>query len=189
MTLDEIPDLERKRSLFWAKVDRGPSCWLWTGGTRSNGYGAFNAGIMVIGAHRFSYLLAHGLVPDALYVCHHCDMPLCVRPDHLFLGTADDNNKDAARKGRMASGACNGSVKYPERRVRGDDHFLRKEPSRVKRGEDSPTAILTATAVQQIRRLYAAGGVRQIDLATSFGVSEMTINKALRRLTWAHISE
>jgi hypothetical protein len=101
---------------FWSKVNKngaearpglGP-CWLWTAGTFKNPqgfrYGAFwlNHLGQNIQAHRFSLELSTGLsVPDDLCVCHHCDVPLCVNPAHLFLGTNGDNIRDASRKGRM----------------------------------------------------------------------------------------
>lgn len=87
---------------FWAKVDKSSKCWLWTGGT-TRGYGTFFVGIheRAVPAHRVSWQLANGPIPDGLWVLHECDTPLCVRPDHLFLGTQTDNMQDAAAKGRV----------------------------------------------------------------------------------------
>lgn len=85
---------------FWALVEKTDSCWLWTGSTWDHGYGEFKVLGERVLAHRYSYELANGPIPDARLVCHKCDVPLCVRPDHLFLGTAGDNNRDAAAKGR-----------------------------------------------------------------------------------------
>jgi HNH endonuclease len=85
---------------FWGRVDKSGECWEWTGSLGSHGYGEFGvAGDRVL-AHRYSYELASGPIPDGLYVCHHCDNRRCVRPDHLFLGTARDNALDMVRKGR-----------------------------------------------------------------------------------------
>lgn len=86
---------------FWEKVQKTDSCWLWTGGSVPRGYGRFlwpdgRKGY----AHRFSYELANGPVPDGLWVLHCCDNPPCVRPDHLWLGTHADNMHDMAAKGR-----------------------------------------------------------------------------------------
>jgi hypothetical protein len=86
---------------FWEKVDRSGECWVWIGGRRPNGYGAFYVGRRKVGAHRVSYQLAFGVDPGDLDVLHRCDNPPCVRPDHLWLGTPVDNALDARAKGRL----------------------------------------------------------------------------------------
>ena len=87
---------------FWKKVERGETCWIWKGARFKTGYGKFwdseKKGMGT--AHRAAYTLAHGSIPRDLLVCHTCDNRICVRPDHLFLGTDVDNMKDMWRKGR-----------------------------------------------------------------------------------------
>ena len=89
---------------FWSKVDREPDdgCWVWTG-TRG-GSGAYGMVRNEFGevefAHRVAWRMANGPIPGDLYVCHRCDYPPCVRPTHLFLGTALENTHDSIRKGR-----------------------------------------------------------------------------------------
>jgi len=104
---------------FIAKVHKTDGCWLWTGATTSTGYGHLTTGGnrgLPVKAHRLAFELAKGPVPVGFEVCHHCDNPLCVRPDHLFLGSRRDNVDDALAKGRYASGAGNGIHTHPPRR-------------------------------------------------------------------------
>lgn len=84
-------------------------CWIWAAGTRPNSKGTlyprhWSDDGKSIGAHRFSYELIHGAIPKSLYVCHKCDTPLCVNPDHLFVGTHHDNMKDMVQKHRSFTG-------------------------------------------------------------------------------------
>ncbi len=101
---------------FWAKVQtNGPvlradlgACWIWTAST-IRGYGQFHLPRSsdqrhIVFAHRFAWELEHGPIPDNLSVLHQCDNPLCVRTDHLFLGTQPDNLADARTKGRLIDG-------------------------------------------------------------------------------------
>jgi len=85
---------------FWEKVQKTRTCWLFTGSRTEAGYGHIRWNGRQMRAHRVSYLLHHGTDPGALLVCHTCDVPACVRPDHLFLGTQLDNVRDAQAKGR-----------------------------------------------------------------------------------------
>lgn len=88
---------------FWSFVKTGPGCWEWTGRRMRHrgGYGSFQLARGVpVPAHRFSYELAYGPVPEGLHVCHRCDNPPCVRPDHLFAATNMENRHDMMRKGR-----------------------------------------------------------------------------------------
>lgn len=90
---------------FWSYVNKTDACWLWTGAIAHNGYGFFvPRGRKMVRAHRFAYELANGPIARGLILCHKCDNPPCVRPDHLFPGTGKDNMQDAVAKGRISHG-------------------------------------------------------------------------------------
>lgn len=87
---------------FWRFVQKSEGCWAWTADKVTGGYGRFARGgrPKLVLAHRFSYELANGPIPDGLHVLHHCDNPPCVNPSHLWLGTDADNARDCDAKGR-----------------------------------------------------------------------------------------
>lgn len=90
---------------FWCKVDKsaGPdACWPWQGAITSHGYGCFKYGPRIVGAHKVAYLLAKGEVPAGMEIMHSCDNRPCCNPEHLSLGTRQDNVADKVRKGRSA---------------------------------------------------------------------------------------
>lgn len=105
----KIP-LMKPMARFWSKVDKdGPvpahrpelgPCWVWTAGKHEQGYGIFSSRSYPMRAHRFSWELHYGPIPDGLFVCHHCDNPPCVNPEHLFTATHLGNMRDCIAKGR-----------------------------------------------------------------------------------------
>jgi len=106
------PILER----FWERVEKSEGCWEWKGGKSTRGYGVFGK----VQAHRFSWELHNGPIPEGLCVCHRCDNHSCIRPDHLFLGTQLDNMRDRKAKGRYIglAGEKNPKAKIKEEQVR-----------------------------------------------------------------------
>ena len=88
---------------FFEKVNKTDSCWLWTGALSSSGYGSFGVAGKATAAHRYSYQIHNGEIPEGLIICHTCDTPSCVNPDHLWLGTYSDNMKDMVAKDRHGS--------------------------------------------------------------------------------------
>lgn len=103
---------------FWEKVDRAGNCWTWQAARTALGYGQFmNAAGKVELAHRVAYRLTFG-DPGPARVCHRCDAPACVRPDHLFLGDAAANSADMVAKGRSTRGVKSAAAKLTESDVR-----------------------------------------------------------------------
>lgn len=112
---------------FTAKINKTESCWLWQGGKDGRGYGQFRLNGRVTAAHRAAYLLFVGEIPPDTCVCHRCDIPQCVNPEHLFLGTPRDNSDDKMNKGRhrMPDGETKPFIERRRQailmRLRGDD--------------------------------------------------------------------
>lgn len=92
-------------------------CWLWTATTNRYGYGQFRFDGGRMTAHRAAWILFVSLIPDGLHVLHHCDVPSCVNPSHLFLGTHQDNMRDRDSKGRKSIGQRNGKSKLTPSQV------------------------------------------------------------------------
>lgn len=114
---------------FWPKVRKGGwnECWIWTGATDANGYGRFQAvdsngrwGARL--AHRVAYELGNGTISNELGVCHRCDNPQCVNPDHLFLGSQATNMEDAKHKGRIRSEATGHFQSMKTHCIRGHEY-------------------------------------------------------------------
>jgi hypothetical protein len=151
-------DLARVRERLLDAIRVEPSgCWMWTKAT-VYGYGQLYYEGRPQRAHRVSWRVFRGPIPDGLYVLHHCDRPGCLNPDHLFLGTANDNHTDMTRKGRarVASGSSSGRAKLTEPRVR---------------------AAL----------LLLADGIGVSQIARCLGVSIQTICAVRDGQTWTHV--
>ena len=118
-TIELLRISARDQARFWANVERRRcGCWIWTGASTNGGYGVISLGGRKganVRAPRISYFLANGEFDETLYILHRCDTPACVNPDHLFIGTQDDNMKDMFAKGRgrpgHVPGAKNGCAK------------------------------------------------------------------------------
>lgn len=147
---------------FWKYVKKTDSCWLWIGAKRDQkrGYGTIvdNTG-KNFRAHRVSWEMHNGQIPDGLFVLHKCDNPSCVNPDHLFLGTQTDNMQD----------------------------MLRKNRGNQQKGEGNGRSKLTEKDVLLIRKQYASGGITQKKIGEFFGVSNVVISNVVGKKSWAHI--
>jgi len=155
--------IQRKKSLeerFWEKVNvrDDDECWEWLATKNQDGYGTFSLFKKDRKSHRVSWTLHYGDIPEGLCVCHHCDNPSCVNPNHLFLGTHRDNINDREKKGRNKLPLC-----------KGEDHGISK---------------LKCDDVKKIRKLYKTGDYSQSELGKLFGVSQTNISQIVRRLIW-----
>ena len=173
---------------FWSHVDKSGNCWLWTAARDWHGYGSFRFPDRCVKAHRFSYELHFGPIPPGMFVCHHCDNPPCVRPDHIFVGTQSDNMRDASQKGRLPAGETHHLRVHPEWAARGDRNGARVHRDRMQRGESRWNAKLTETAVREIRQLYSAGNVSMGTLAHEYGITPSSIHAIIHRIAWVHVS-
>jgi hypothetical protein len=152
------PD-ERFRSGY--DVDAN-GCWIWKGcAVGSYGYGSLRVNGKPMYAHRYSWALHRGPIPEGMCVCHKCDVAKCVNPGHLFLGSHADNMADRNAKGRAVGG-----LKNP---MRGTDH---------------PRNKLTE---QQVLAIRADTG-SQRDVASRHDVSRRTIRNIQNRTIWKHIT-
>ncbi len=147
---------------FWNQLKHEPSgCWEWTRCRTKLGYGKVLAYGKVMLAHRVAYALHCGeMTKDC--VLHRCDNPPCCNPDHLFIGTRLENNRDAAQKGRHVSPSFH--------------------------GEQHPAAKLTNKDIPVIRSRYASGDSYR-KIAIDYGVSTGAIGWIIRRQTWAFIPD
>ena len=98
---------------FWEKVDKSGDCWEWIGAIDPCGYGRINVNGINRQAHRIAIILDGIDIPSGMEVCHSCDNPACVNPDHLWIGNHADNMNDMTKKGRAAPcrGESNGRAK------------------------------------------------------------------------------
>lgn len=146
---------------FWRKVIVTETCWLWKNAKNNKGYGRLSDGVSVQCSHRIAWAMFRGSIPANIMVLHGCDTPLCVNPNHLFLGTQLDNVRDMMNKGR--------SNFWP-------GHH----------GERHVRAKLTDAAAREIVEQIAAGIATRKELAVRWGVSYATVCHLLQGRSWHH---
>ncbi len=145
---------------FMSKVrqESAEGCWLWVASCFAAGYGQFGIDGKNWQAHRLSWTLFRGGIPDGICVCHHCDNPPCVNPAHLWLGTNADNTADRNRKGRAARN----------------------------RGEAAGGVKLTDTIVLEVRRRVREGET-QADVHRSMGLTRQQVSRIILRQRWFNL--
>lgn len=172
-----IPDREilyKYRERFWSRVDKSGSCWIWTGGLSEDGYGLFSIWIdskdKKIRAHRASYMLNIGDIPDGMLVLHECDNPPCVNPNHLFLGTHKDNSDDKVAKGRQLKGeAMQLALK-----------------DKVLVGSNHPNSKLNEDQVREIKLMLSRGMAKR-QIARMIGIDKSVIISISQGRAWKHV--
>ncbi|MFZ9715826.1 MAG: HNH endonuclease signature motif containing protein [Ilumatobacteraceae bacterium] len=117
-------EIELAKQRLLSKVVKTDSCWLWGGALTSHGYGSIKFLQRRWGTHRLSYTVFKGSIPDGLMVCHSCDVRACVNPDHLWLGTNLDNQRDSESKGRAHWQNCHPSQMPRTHCFRGHDYSV-----------------------------------------------------------------
>jgi hypothetical protein len=155
-----IPLIERLLARILPEPNTG--CWLWEGSANHKGYGQIGVGARgMTTTHRTAYKHFKGEIPDGMQVLHRCDVPSCCNPDHLWLGTHQDNVDDKMRKGRHVAGHSE------------------------MRGATNGNSKLTAESVHHILKREMTGK----NYAALYDVSRATISQILTRRTWRHLSE
>lgn len=140
-------------------INKTDTCWLWIGHKNENGYGLVTVGRgKQVRAHRYMYEKYNGKIKDNLLVCHKCDVRNCVNPDHLFLGTQKENMSDASNKSRIGYKSFH--------------------------GESHPMSKLTMAKAEEIRSLWAKGGLYQREIGERFGVSQAVVSKIIKGELW-----
>ena len=170
-------------------------CWNWTKSTSPDGYGKLKRNGVTMRAHRIFYEHFNGPITDNLHVLHRCDNPLCVNPEHLFLGTRVDNMQDMIEKGRAPT---HPSISHPESVVRGEKHhrYGKGMPEHVKEAllkankgrslskeHKEQLSPVTAEQVLSIR----ADTRSQAVIAKEHGIAQVTVSRIKRRVRWTHI--
>jgi hypothetical protein len=151
---------------FWTKVDaqnfQPDECWVWRGCILQSGHGQFSVKGKGAYAHRVSYEMAHGKIPPNRIICHKCNNPACVNPNHLYAGTKKSNTQDSINAGTFCYAYAG-------------------------RGTAHPNSKLTDQDVRNIRDDRIFDGTSNRKLASKYGVSYRAITKIIYRETWAHV--
>ena len=173
MTCDDAIEMALLDSLDFQRTIRARSrnddsgCWLWVRPQTTTGYGTLRSHKTLVRAHRVSWAVFNGRSPRDLCICHSCDTPLCVNPDHLFIGTRADNNRDMAAKGRRANAP----------------------PKNPRRGESASWSVLTEAQVIWIRKQRRGGLATCEYLGKILGISRKTIFNASAGVSWKHLND
>ena len=162
-------------------------CWIWKG-CKAGNYGKITWRQKTISAHRACYLVFKGEVEEGKLICHTCDNPLCINPDHLWTGSHKENAIDALKKGRLEESRLKSlGRKLTEEQYKRLITNRRLNPPN-KKGEKHHLHKLTENDIKEIREMYR-NGFSQHKIALKYEVTQATIWAIIHRKTWSHISE
>lgn len=139
---------------FLSKVEITDDCWIWKAALTQEGYGTFWWDGKTGPAHRYAWSYYHGDIPKRMVICHSCDIPSCVNPNHLFIGTVQDNHSDMVEKRRNVSGEKSGLSKLKE------------------------------IQVIEIREKYKSGNYSSTDLSKYYGITRENVWCIVKNKTW-----
>jgi hypothetical protein len=161
MSLDQksrenISKMSQER--FFQKIKKTEACWIWTGRKNWKGYGEVKCNNKSYKSHRLSWIIHFGCIPEKMCILHKCDNPCCVNPNHLFLGTHQDNMIDMFQKGR------------------GNRAFgTRVTPSK-----------LNEEKVRSLRNDFYSG-MKRDDILMKYSISKRAMYLVAKRITWKHV--
>lgn len=163
-------------------------CWLWAGATKPNGYGNFALNGKTLGAHRAAWLLMRGDIPAGMQVCHCCDVRACVNPEHLFIGTQQDNMDDMDAKGRrvVADHAGPANPMYGRRHSPATRAMLSAGKRGRYTGSAHPRATVDEARIREIRALRASGATAKA-IAAQLEVSFHVVRNVISSKSWRHV--
>jgi hypothetical protein len=169
-----VTDKLLKRFYAKTKLDEATGCLLWVGAKKESGYGIMMVNREMFRAHRLSYIIHHGPIPEGLCVMHSCNTPACVSEKHLSVGTHLENMRQMYREGRRIAAT-------------GDKSGARKWPDSYAKGEKSALSKLTESQVIEIRERYALGGISHKKLGKQYGVCANNVMAIVRGMNWKHV--
>ncbi len=145
---------------FWKKIskDGENGCWKWLNAKDKDGYGKIRVQATDMRAHRLSWIIHRGQIPESSLILHTCDNPECTNPEHLYAGSNTNNMQDREARNRI-------------------QHF---------KGEDCNFSTLTSELIIKIREMRSAGG-KQLEIANLFGISRPHVSAICSRKVWKHI--
>lgn len=147
---------------FAPRTEMSGECIIWSKSKTYLGYGSCTRIGGEVRTHRVSWFLARGPIPQGAHVLHRCDNRSCVNPDHLFLGSHQDNMTDMVAKGRLVAPPA-------------------------KHGSANHMAAINEDGVWEIRQVANIGRFSQKEIAQSYGLSEMTVSRIIRNQSWKHV--